>query len=257
MKNALEGLGKVDTAPANCEAHGEFTAKFIPMGRGGIWTRCPTCVEGAKAETKRQEEAELSRVRQQRLEQRLDTAGIPARFRTRTFDNFEAESKDQRHALKVAREFAAGFQHHLESGTTAVFSGSPGTGKNHLAMAIGQHLMSAGRTVMALTVREAVMRMRASYRNGDAPSELEVLTTLSRVDLLILDEVGVQSGTDFEHDQVFTLIDMRYREAKPMLFLTNLPKPAFAEALGPRAFDRLQEAWLWVPFAWDSWRKRV
>lgn len=251
-----EFLAKSETKDCNCEKHGAYISRAYPVGGKPIWSRCPLCVQEAKNERVVTEDAEHARQSQAKFEETMERAGIPRRFRDRTFDNFECVTPEMEAVRDQARDFVVNFKVHEARGTTAVFSGGPGAGKNHLAMAVAMGLMAKSKTVMALTVREAVMRMRASYRDGDAPSELEVLKVLTRVDLLILDEVGVQSGTDFEHDQIFTLIDMRYREGKPMLFLTNLSKKEFAAAIGARAFDRLQEAWLWVPFPWGSWRRK-
>lgn len=254
--NSAADFVDVDTKARTCAVHGEYQSRFIGKPKTGIWTGCQTCVTEFNTQQEEQQRVAEGRRRQQALEEKLNTAGVPRRFRDRSFDNFDVTSPKQQKALDEARAFVAEFAVHQARGTTAVFAGPPGTGKNHLAMAIALALLAESRTVMAVTVREAVMMLRASYSDKEQASEIEVLRRLAGVDLLILDEVGVQSGTDFEHDQVFTLIDMRYREAKPMLFLTNLTKPEFEKAIGTRAFDRLQEAWMWVTFGWESYRRR-
>jgi putative replication protein len=56
-----------------------------------------------------------------------------------TFKNYSVENDDQRKALS----FANSWQNNFGSGCAcSVFSGSPGTGKNHLAAAIGNALLA-------------------------------------------------------------------------------------------------------------------
>lgn len=47
-----------------------------------------------------------------------------------------------------------------------MFSGNPGTGKNHLAAAIGNRLMNAGRSVIVITVADVMSTLHASYDDG-------------------------------------------------------------------------------------------
>ncbi|NQF21877.1 DNA replication protein DnaC, partial [Enterobacter hormaechei] len=69
-----------------------------------------------------------------------------------------------------------------------VFTGRPGTGKNHLAAAIGNHLLKQGRSVLVATVADLTLRARSCYDNGQ--SEASLLDDLCQVDLLVLDEVA-------------------------------------------------------------------
>src|SRR5260364_198888 len=53
-------------------------------------------------------------------------------------EHYLADTPDKQHALKVAQDFARQFSVHAKRGTFVVFSGRPGTGKSHLALAIAQ-----------------------------------------------------------------------------------------------------------------------
>ena len=74
--------------------------------------------------------------------------------------------------------------------------------------------------------------------------------------LLIIDEVGVQFGTEAERTQLFGIIDERYREQRPSILLTNLGLDDSKSFIGARAYDRLRECGQWVPFDWESYRGR-
>jgi DNA replication protein DnaC len=74
------------------------------------------------------------------------------------------------------------------------------------------------------------------------------------VPLLVLDEIGVQYGTDGEQTIIFDILDRRYRDMRPSVLLTNQDKAGLKTFIGERAYDRLTETCRWVPFDWPSYR---
>ena len=53
--------------------------------------------------------------------------------------------------------------------TNFAFSGKPGTGKNHLAAAIGNRLLKDVQTVIVVTVADVMSALHASYDDGQSP----------------------------------------------------------------------------------------
>lgn len=110
--------------------------------------------------------AEVDRLNQSaRAEKILGRSGIQELHRSCTFANYEATTPEQQHALAKARGYAAGFGTGFAS---FVFSGNPGTGKNHLAAAIGNHLLFQGKTVVVVTIPDLTMRIRQCYDGDDS-----------------------------------------------------------------------------------------
>lgn len=244
---------------ATCPQHGAYTEKggSFFVGQRVMWFGCPTC----NKEQQQAEEAEKARkdeeARQARIEAKLNAAGIPLAFRSRSFDNFKAETDEQRYALDLAREFSDNFwSKHFKAGSFLVFGGEPGTGKSHLAIATTPVVLARG-TAMYTRASEIIRRVRGTWRRDSEQSEEDVLRLLGyELDLLIIDEVGVQRGTEDEQMILFDIIDRRYAELLPTILLTNLSGKAFAEFVGPRIMDRLRERAVFVPFRWDSYRGR-
>lgn len=237
-------------------AHKEMGGSL--MGRGVMWFGCSVCKKAERdaeaEEARRQEEAK----RQARIEGRLKAAGIPNAFRDRDFDGFKTFSTEMENALRIVRGFADDFwtRHHRE-GTFLVLGGERGTGKSHLALAAAQQVMARGTAMYART-GDLIRRVRATWRRDSEQSEDEVLALLSTgIDLLVIDEVGMQRGTEDEQLILFDIIDRRYADLRPTILLTNLEGREFAEFLGPRIMDRLRERAIFVPFKWQSYRGRA
>jgi DNA replication protein DnaC len=245
------------TKEASCATHGDFESKAIEvLGRILHWTGCPDCAIAEKAKREDDAARAAAEERQARLEARLNQAGIPLRFRSKNFESYIADTDDKENARAVAMEFATNFKKHRESGTFLVFSGKPGTGKSHLAIAIAQAVM-AGGTALYTSAIDAVRMIRDTWRRDSTKTETQVLDMLASIDLLILDEVGVQYGTEAEQVSLFDIIDKRYRALMPTILLTNLNAKGMNEFLGDRSYDRLREGGLWVKFDWESQRKKV
>jgi DNA replication protein DnaC len=249
-------LIKQEVKQDSCPDHGDFESKGFTIGKTTRWTSCFVCTKDKRviedAESARKDAAD----HQKQLETRLNESGIPLRYRTKDFASYVVSSDKQEKALAVAMEFAANFKAHAETGSVMVFSGLPGNGKSHLAIAIAQEVMKSS-TAYYTSAIDAVRKIRNTWRKDSEHTESQVLDTLSSLGLLILDEVGVQYGTEAEQVSLFDIIDKRYRDLMPMILLTNLNKSGMKTFLGDRSFDRLREGGIWITFDWESHRGNV
>ena len=137
-----------------------------------------------------------------------------------------------------------------------MFVGLPGTGKTHLAAGIGLRLMKRdNRRVLFTTVMRAVRSIKETWTRGSELTESEAIEKLVAPDLLILDEVGVQFGSETEKLMLFDVLNERYERRRPTLLISNLDLDGVRAYLGERIFDRLREdGGEAVAFDWASHR---
>lgn len=243
------------TRPAHCDKHGNFESRNV---FAGVWSRCPVCMAEDKAEQVRDEAERVASEKVRVWQRRLGEAGIPERFHNRTLASYTATNAGQRSALSFAQSYADGFDEVQKAGRSAIFCGKPGTGKTHLAVGIGLHAMTLGKLVLFTTVQRAVRRVKDSWRKDSTESETDVIDILVEPDLLILDEIGVQFGSEFEKNLMFDILNERYEKSRPSLLLSNLTAPEVKAFLGERVYDRLREdGGKCIPFDWSSHRGKT
>lgn len=243
---------------AHCEKHGEYEHKVREFFGTRIKVGCSACIEERDAEAQRKREAEEADRTRRQWEAKVGRSGIPERFHDRTLDSYRAETEGQQRALAFAKAYADDFDSVRKNGKSALFLGKPGTGKTHLSIGIALQVMQSGRSALFCTVMRAVRRVKDTWSKGGDMTETEAINSLVFPDLLILDEVGVQFGSDTEKLLLFDVLNERYERRRPTLMLSNLALPEVKAFLGERIFDRLREdGGEVIVFDWVSHRGRA
>ncbi|WP_280568190.1 ATP-binding protein [Chromohalobacter sp. 296-RDG] len=248
--------GNAENQRSRCRIHGEFTETLMPNGQ---WSGCPQCLEDDKAEQRQAEQRDRAgQIRADKLEQLREGAMIPRRFQRRTLQNFETDDHDRKEfALAACQRYVERFDDRLERGGGMVLTGSVGTGKSHLAYGIGNALLDQGYRVMGIDVYELIDLIKERAFSQKGGSEREALKAfVGPLDLLILDEVGAQLGTDWERLMLFKIVNERYKAELPTIIVSNADAAGLTEYLGERIVDRMQEGGgMTLSLDWPSYRR--
>jgi DNA replication protein DnaC len=245
-----------------CGKHGTYRAKVTFLGKKEFMTRCPACQSEEAAESEEQERikrrVDVQARKQKRIESLLKQASIPPRFVGRSFENFKADTDAKKHVLKICQSMANNFDDCLKYGTSLLMCGKPGTGKSHLSAAFATTVINQGRSAAYTTVLRAIRSIKDTYRKDSKLSEQQAIDALIAPDFLVIDEIGVQFGTDTEKMYLFEILNGRYENQKPTIIITNLSQDEVVAYLGERIIDRMKEGGGGtLIFDWDSYRSNV
>lgn len=247
------------TETRQCDTHGEYEAQKMSLPIGERWSDCPACMsERLRREDQAiAEQAMIERKRAQ-VEAMLGRAAIPKRFIDRTFENYQQDNEGQGKAWRAAKRYADDWADNVNRGSSLIMCGRPGTGKTHLAVAISRVVMDKGGSVYFGRLIDMTRQVMETYNRNSQKTAREVIQDLVKPDLLILDEVGHQRGTDEERLILFDVINARYEQCKPVILITNLDMAGLRQYLDERAEDRLREGGgRAIIFDWESYRARV
>ena len=161
-------------------------------------------------------EAEVTTRSANALASRIRAAGFPVIKDLDTFDFSTLPSVPKQKVLELSR--GAWVEEHAN----CCLIGNAGTGKTHLATALGLAMCRLGRRVKFVTAAALVTPLEEAQQNHRLD---RVLTQLDRIDLLIIDELGYLSFSRGGAELLFQVFADRY-ERRSVLVTSNL---AFSE----------------------------
>ncbi len=230
-----------------CAKHGPYTrGQAVPTANGLM---CPEC---NALEVTRQE-------RQRMLSNFLEGSGVPLRFQRFRMEDFNPPSPVAGKVFGTVKKYAETFPEHLKAGRCLVMCGRTGTGKTMLACAAALHIaVEHGKLCRYTTAYHIVRDIKDTYGGQSGRTERDIVRALVEPDLLIVDEIGVQHGTDTEKLLLFEVLNGRYESMKPTVVVSNEEPGGIAAYLGDRVMDRLAEnGGAMLVFDWQSHRGKL
>jgi DNA replication protein DnaC len=158
-------------------------------------------------------ETELSERIERRAKRRTREASFPV---VKTLEGFDFKRAPHLPET-LLRQLASG--EYIERAEPIIFVGEPGTGKTHLASALGEAAARQGRRVKFTTAAGLVTEL---VEARDAMELGRVVRRYSKVSLLILDELAYLPLARSDAELLFRVLGER-TERLPVIITTNLP----------------------------------
>ena len=162
-----------------------------------------------------------------------------AHLRTMTFKTFEprrcaansSELKEIENAYREAIKYAQ------EPTNWFAIAGPSGRGKTRLAAAIGNYCRELMERVIFVTVPDLLDRLRAGYHPQNSNSFDRVFDEVKAASLLILDDLGAESGSPWADEKLFQLINYRYNACLPTVFTLCVASSDVPSRVATRLLD--------------------
>lgn len=166
---------------------------------------CPSCIRDLEIKD-----------RQKNPWKYLAFCGVPKAYQKKTLDKFQGNDQ-------LIREI----KQHIEKRPfqNLLFSGVPGCGKTHIAIAIMSELVKRLYPIdkmYFISFEWLLQQIRASYDSPHPNTEEALLERLCQYELLVIDDIGVSHTTDFQARILYMLLDRRLSEGKKFIITTNL-----------------------------------
>src|SRR5207249_12098676 len=192
--------------------------------------------------------------RQDRLLERRRTH---ARFRDpgKTLDTFDFDFNKK---MDRARVFELATGRFIAAHEDALFLGPPGTGKSHLAQAIGQAAIQQGYRVLYRETHTLINDIADAALDGTRKEHMELLST---VPLLIIDDLGMRKLPATAAEDLLEIVMRRYERTSTLL-TSNRPIEDWGKLLGDTAavtamLDRLLHHGHVLKYGPRSWRTKT
>lgn len=170
---------------------------------------------------------------------RLQKSGMGDRLLDKEFLAFSLQgvSRETRAAYDVCFDFA----HNIGRQTKGLMlSGSPGTGKTHLAAAVNCYLTAQFYPVVYGNITNIISSFKQSY-GGRTMTEFELLAELDKPKLLIIDDLGKENPTQNTVSLIYQIVNRRYERGGLLMVTTNLTSNEMRQRLGEALVSRLAE----------------
>ena len=185
------------------------------------------------------EKEEAERKQQEFLMQvsRLKTNGLQDKsLRDYTFANDKGYNPE----IQKAHDYVAHWEEMKAKSLGLLLWGDVGTGKSFFAGCIANALLEKGIPVLMTNFSRILNTLTGMYSDD----RNQFIDSLNKYSLLIIDDLGIERGTEFSLEQVFNVIDSRYRSKKPMIVTTNLTLDELKHPVDlahARIYDRILE----------------
>ena len=156
-----------------------------------------------------------------------------------TFENFLTEGvglpKAKQLRLKLAYDSVLSYAKNPQG--WLVLKGGYGCGKTHLAAAVANYQLSIGQKVLFVNTPDLLDHLRAAYSPTSDVRFDERFHQVRNAPILILDDLGSQSNTEWAQEKLYQIFNHRYNAALPTVVTTNQELEAIEGRIRSRLVD--------------------
>ena len=161
---------------------------------------------------------------------KLKCANIPAEFESLTVNSFnvtlykKSESKVISQTAKtMVANYIKNFGKFQDLGKGLYFySNTKGSGKTRLAVSLGNVLLkNLKQQVKFITCSDLLKEIKNTYNKDSKYSESQLVDSINKVNILIIDDIGVERPTPWVNEMLFNVLDNRMKYNKITIFTSN------------------------------------
>lgn len=218
----LDGIGDTRNEPREGEYLGDDRLLYCEKCRTPVQCRkeflgkmrtLPCTCKCRQEEIQRQKE-EAAALERMMYIQRLKSTGIQERH---LLDwRFETAEEDEN--IRWAKKYVENWKKVRAENLGLLLWGDVGTGKSFAAACIANALLEQATPVLMTNFSKILNQMGTMYTE----ERYQYIASFSHYPLLIIDDLGIERSTEYAKEQVYAVIDERYKANLPLIITTNL-----------------------------------
>jgi len=215
-----------------CRTRKQHKIKQI-LGSGDM-QKVPVMCDCLANEYSRQKERERLLAFQQRIQVLRRNGLSDLEYRNWTFDK---DDRKQPGISDACRKYVDEWNEMRDKNVGLLFYGGVGTGKSFYACCIANALLERCVSVLVTSFPRILGRLQSAGQVGDRN---KLLDSIQRYELVVIDDLGAERETEYALEQIYTVVDTRYRSGKPLILTTNLA-PSDIKASGNIGYERIYD----------------
>lgn len=181
---------------------------------------------------------EEERLNQEKIQQRIEILRSDGLTDPEYLNwTFEKDDCRQPNISAVCRTYINEWAQMRTDNVGLLFFGGVGTGKSFYACCIANTLLEKCVPTLVTNFPRILNKIQSVGWGEDRSAFFD---RLQRYDLVVIDDLGVERGTDYGMEQVYSVIDTRYRSGKPLIVTTNL-SPSEIKNPGNLGYERIYD----------------
>ena len=200
-EDGLIYCGKCHT-PVQCRITFEGKERLMP------------CICKCQKEERERQEQRMKEEEQLLYVRRLKATGIQERH----LQDWTFASATDTPSVQMAKRYTENWKKVKAENLGLLLWGDVGTGKSFLAACIANALLEKGVPVLMTNFSKILNQMGAMYSD----ERYRYIASFNRFSLLIIDDLGIERNTEYALEQVYAVVDERYKAGLPLIITTNL-----------------------------------
>ena len=200
-EDGLIYCGKCHT-PVQCRITFEGRERIMP------------CICKCQKEERERQEQRMKEEEQLLYVRRLKATGIQERH----LQDWTFASATDTPSVQMAKRYTENWKKVKAENLGLLLWGDVGTGKSFLAACIANALLEKGVPVLMTNFSKILNQMGAMYSD----ERYRYIASFNRFSLLIIDDLGIERNTEYALEQVYAVVDERYKAGLPLIITTNL-----------------------------------
>lgn len=213
---------------------------YVGLGTSQV-TFCPNCPQGHQCKADwtmaPQQVAYRRRLAQAKVRRALEASQLGLAFANARLEDFEQSPA----AHQILERYLSRWPGPLAHGEGLYLYGPPGVGKTHALTALARELIEAHLVeTLILSVPALGTRLRQLLSASDSFRREALLAQMKQVQLLILDDLGLEKHSAWLSDLLAQVIDERWRMRRPVLLASAFPPERLAHRYSAQMLSRVR-----------------